>query len=141
MTHYMGLLAANQPWNLLLFMAIPVILAESLAITELALLFKPDAPRLVRALNRRAGLVARCALGTAVGRRETSATRTRFFGRTVGQRDRIPLPPPTEPVADHRPQAHHGLGQNRGTPPPLAGPALRVGPHAAYDRPADPSSA
>lgn len=58
MTHYMGLLAANQPWNLLLFMAIPVILAETLAITELALLFKPDVPAAVRALNRWSGLVA-----------------------------------------------------------------------------------
>lgn len=29
MTHYMGLLAVNQPWNLLLFMAIPVVLAEN----------------------------------------------------------------------------------------------------------------
>ena len=26
MTHYMELLASNQPWNLILFMAIPVIL-------------------------------------------------------------------------------------------------------------------
>jgi hypothetical protein len=39
MTHYMGLLAANQPWNLLLFMAVPVALAETVAVTELALLF------------------------------------------------------------------------------------------------------
>ena len=29
-THYMELLATNQPWNLLIFMAIPVILAETL---------------------------------------------------------------------------------------------------------------
>ena len=29
MTQYMGLLAVNQPWNLLLFMAIPVVLAEN----------------------------------------------------------------------------------------------------------------
>jgi hypothetical protein len=39
MTHYMGLLADNQPWNLIMFMAIPVILAETVAITELYLLF------------------------------------------------------------------------------------------------------
>jgi hypothetical protein len=58
MTHYMGLLAANQPWNLLLFMAIPVILAETLAITELALLFTADSPAVVHRLNRWAGLVA-----------------------------------------------------------------------------------
>ncbi len=58
MTHYMGLLAANQPWNLLLFMAVPVILAETLAITELTLLFSADAPDVVRRLNRWAGLIA-----------------------------------------------------------------------------------
>ncbi len=58
-THYMGLLAANQPWNLLLFMAVPVILAETIAVTELVVLFSPQrAGRTVRALNRYAGLVA-----------------------------------------------------------------------------------
>lgn len=40
MTHYMELLASNQPWNLLLFMATPVILAETVAITELIILFR-----------------------------------------------------------------------------------------------------
>ena len=39
MTHYMELLAVNQPWNLIIFMAIPIILAETLAITEFYLLF------------------------------------------------------------------------------------------------------
>ena len=38
MTHYMELLGANQPWNLLLFMVIPVLCAETLAISELYLL-------------------------------------------------------------------------------------------------------
>lgn len=56
-THYMGLLAANQPWNLLIFMAIPVILAETLAITELVLLFSTRPPSWVVALSRWAGLV------------------------------------------------------------------------------------
>ena len=56
-THYMGLLTANQPWNLLLFMATPVILAETVAVTELAILFSARAGRVVRALNRWAGLV------------------------------------------------------------------------------------
>ena len=59
MTHYMGLLAANQPWNLLVFMAIPVILAETLAVSELAVLFRQgDVPRWVHLLNRWAGLLA-----------------------------------------------------------------------------------
>jgi hypothetical protein len=58
MTHYMGLLAANQPWNLLLFMAVPVALAETVAVTELALLFsRSSLPRPWRLLNRYAGLV------------------------------------------------------------------------------------
>lgn len=59
MTHYMGLLAANQPWNLMLFMAVPVLLAETLAITELVVLFTQGAcATWVRQLNRWAGLVA-----------------------------------------------------------------------------------
>ena len=58
MTHYMGLLAVNQPWNLLLFMAAPVILAETLAITELVLLFSAKPPAWVHTLSRFAGLVA-----------------------------------------------------------------------------------
>jgi hypothetical protein len=58
MTHYMGLLAANQPWNLLLFMAVPVALAETVAVTELALLFsRSSPPRPWRLLNRYAGMV------------------------------------------------------------------------------------
>ena len=39
MTHYMELLASNQPWNLLIFMALPVVLAETVAITELYILY------------------------------------------------------------------------------------------------------
>jgi hypothetical protein len=58
MTHYMELLAVNQPWNLLLFMAGPVILAETVAITELFLLFTRRFTGRVRALNRGAGILA-----------------------------------------------------------------------------------
>ena len=57
-THYMGLLAANQPWNLLLFMAVPVVLAETIAVTELAVLFQRSVHPVVAGLNRYAGLVA-----------------------------------------------------------------------------------
>lgn len=39
MTHYMSLLADNQPWNLILFMAIPVIFAETITVTEFIILF------------------------------------------------------------------------------------------------------
>jgi len=56
MTHYMELLATNQPWNLLLFMAVPVVLAETVAITELYLLYKRQFSGPVRQLNRAAGI-------------------------------------------------------------------------------------
>lgn len=57
-THYMELLAANQPWNLLIFMAVPVVLAETVAITELYLLFTRRLSGWVHTLNRVAGAVA-----------------------------------------------------------------------------------
>jgi len=57
MTHYMELLAVNQPWNLLIFMAVPVILAETVAITELYLLYTRNYGGVVRAVNRWAGIV------------------------------------------------------------------------------------
>jgi hypothetical protein len=57
MTHYMELLATNQPWNLLLFMAVPVVLAETVAVTELIVLFGAAPARGVRLANRWAGLI------------------------------------------------------------------------------------
>jgi hypothetical protein len=57
-THYMGLLAANQPWNLLLFMAVPVVLAETIAVTELVVLFSRGGYPAVNRVNRWAGFVA-----------------------------------------------------------------------------------
>ena len=58
MTHYMQLLATNQPWNLLLFMAIPVILAETIAVTELYILFTRNLTGGVKKLNTAAGIIA-----------------------------------------------------------------------------------
>lgn len=59
MTHYMGLLSANQPWNLIAFMAVPVVLAETLAVTELAILLNQGrVASWIRQLNRAAGLLA-----------------------------------------------------------------------------------
>ncbi len=52
MTHYMELLAVNQPWNLLIFMAVPIVLAETLAITEFYLLFTRKFDGLIYQLNR-----------------------------------------------------------------------------------------
>ena len=57
MTHYMELLAANQPWNLILFMAIPVILAETVAITELFILFSRRFDGPLRLINRSASIL------------------------------------------------------------------------------------
>ena len=57
MTHYMELLATNQPWNLIVFMAVPVILAETVAITELFILFsRPTSGRLIM-VNRTASII------------------------------------------------------------------------------------
>ena len=56
MTHYMELLATNQPWNLVMFMAVPVILAETVAITELYILFTRHFGGAVGALNRAASI-------------------------------------------------------------------------------------
>lgn len=58
MTHYMELLATNQPWNLLLFMAIPVICAETLAITELIILFTRNKKGTARAISKFTGIFA-----------------------------------------------------------------------------------
>jgi hypothetical protein len=58
MTHYMELLASNQPWNLILFMAIPVIFAETLAISEFFILLSRKLDGALRLLNRIAGLIA-----------------------------------------------------------------------------------
>lgn len=56
MTHYMELLAVNQPWNLILFMAIPVVLAETVAITELFILFSRQYRGGLRSINRAASI-------------------------------------------------------------------------------------
>jgi hypothetical protein len=57
-THYMDLLMQNSPWNLIVFMAIPVILAETIAITELFLLKSPNAHPKLSLVNRIAGILA-----------------------------------------------------------------------------------
>lgn len=47
----MQLLADNQPWNLIIFMAIPVILAETIAITELYILFTRSFTGRIKKIN------------------------------------------------------------------------------------------
>lgn len=58
MTHYMELLATNQPWNLLIFMAVPVICAETLAITELIILFTRNLHGKAKAVSKATGMFA-----------------------------------------------------------------------------------
>lgn len=58
-THYMDLLMDNSPWNLIFFMAIPVILAESMAITELYLLWGTyERHPVIKKINRICGVLA-----------------------------------------------------------------------------------
>lgn len=57
MTHYMELLATNQPWNLIIFMAIPVIFAEFIAVTELFILLNRAGNQNLRRWNKIAGII------------------------------------------------------------------------------------
>jgi hypothetical protein len=54
----MELLATNQPWNLLIFMAVPVICAETLAITELIILFTRNMHGKAKAISKATGIFA-----------------------------------------------------------------------------------
>ena len=58
MTHYMELLATAQPWHLIIFMAIPVILAETIAVSELYILFTRKVHGTVVTLNTYASIFA-----------------------------------------------------------------------------------
>lgn len=58
MTHYMSLLAENQPWNLILFMAVPVIFAETITITEFFILFNKNENGKLRLFNRFCSIAA-----------------------------------------------------------------------------------
>lgn len=58
MTHYMSLLVNNQPWNLLIFMAIPVICAETLTISEFFIIFNRIQSGRLKTLNKVVGIFA-----------------------------------------------------------------------------------
>lgn len=58
MTHYMSLLASNQPWNLIIFMVIPVVCAEALTITEFYIIFNRIQNGGLRTLNKVIGIFA-----------------------------------------------------------------------------------
>ena len=51
MTQYMSLLMANSPYNLILFMVVPMVIAETIAITEIVLLFSSKPLLKVQSLN------------------------------------------------------------------------------------------
>lgn len=56
MTHYMALLTENQPWNLIIFMALPVIMAETLTISEFFIIFNRTQQGGLRTLNKIVGI-------------------------------------------------------------------------------------
>ncbi|KHD37686.1 permease [Clostridium acetobutylicum] len=58
MTHYMSLLSQNQPWNLIIFMAIPVICAETLTISEFFIIFNRVQRGGLKTLNKIVGIFA-----------------------------------------------------------------------------------
>lgn len=58
MTHYMELLATNQPWNLILFMAIPVVFAETLVATEFFVVYRHQVAGSLRTFNKWLGVIA-----------------------------------------------------------------------------------
>ena len=66
MTNYMDLLAANQPWNLILFMVIPVVLAESLVATEFYTPYNGGRAAGWQAWNHRLGIAAGAYFALAV---------------------------------------------------------------------------
>ena len=66
MTNYMDLLAANQPWNLILFMVIPVVLAESLVATEFYTTSSGGRAAGWKAWNHRLGIAAGAYFALAV---------------------------------------------------------------------------
>ena len=50
-TQYMSLLMANSPYNLIFFMVVPMVIAETIAITEIVLLFSSKPLLKVHSLN------------------------------------------------------------------------------------------
>lgn len=51
MTQYMSLLMSNSPYNLIFFMVVPMVIAETIAITEIILLFSSKPLLKVHSLN------------------------------------------------------------------------------------------
>ncbi len=58
MTNYMDLLAANSPWNLIMFMVIPMLVAECLVATEFFAVYYAERADKSKQWNRRLSIVA-----------------------------------------------------------------------------------
>jgi hypothetical protein len=58
MTHYMELLATNQPWNLLYYMVVPVVLAEALVAIEFVIVFHRLTSGPLRTTSKILGILA-----------------------------------------------------------------------------------
>ena len=56
-THYMHMVSKWEPWGVILFMAIPIIFAETLTITELLVIFNKVEKSRVRTVNKIAGIL------------------------------------------------------------------------------------
>lgn len=57
MTHYMELLVSNQPWNLIIFMAVPVILAEALVAIEFFIVYNREYEGPLRSISKVLGIL------------------------------------------------------------------------------------
>ena len=57
MTHYMELLTTNQPWNLIFFMAIPVLMVEILVASEFFVTFNRLYDGTLRTFNKYLGTI------------------------------------------------------------------------------------
>lgn len=58
MTHYMELLATNQPWNLIHYMVVPVVLAEVLVAIEFFIVFKRQTTGWLRTTSKILSIIA-----------------------------------------------------------------------------------
>lgn len=57
MTHYMELLATAQPWNLIKFMVVPVVLAEALVAIEFFIVFNRQYEGTLRSISKTLGVI------------------------------------------------------------------------------------
>lgn len=56
MTNYMSLIMANQPWNLIIFLAIPILMIEAITIMEFFIVFKRQTSGTLVRINKVASI-------------------------------------------------------------------------------------